>query len=76
MLFALLGIVARLALPRMRLATLVLGLALFAALSELIQLWAPGRTARPSDFAQDVVGAVLGVWLAAGAQAVCARLRA
>ena len=76
LLFALLGFVARWALPRTRMATLMLWLALFAALSELIQLWAPGRTARPSDFAQDVLGAVLGVWLAAGVQALWARQRA
>ncbi len=61
LLFALLGITARLALPGWSLARLLLVLVAFAAASELLQFWAPGRTPRLSDFAQDALGAAVGV---------------
>lgn len=64
LLFGALGFLARLAMPHARLGRLLTGLVLFAAVSELLQFWAPGRTARLTDFAQDVLGAALGVALA------------
>ena len=74
LLFAMLGMVARLALHHARVTTLVLGLVVFAALSELIQFWVPGRTVRLSDFAQDVLGGLLGLALVAAVQAGWSRL--
>ena len=64
LMFGALGFLARLAMPHAPLGRLLAGLVLFAAVSELLQFWAPGRTARLTDFAQDVLGAALGVALA------------
>lgn len=64
LLFGALGVLTRLALPRAPLAGLLAGLVVFAGASEVLQFWAPGRTPRLSDFAQDVLGAVLGVVVA------------
>ena len=66
LLFALLGIAARLVLPAWSLGQLMLCLAAFAAASELLQFWAPGRTPSLSDFAQDTLGAALGVLMMLG----------
>jgi hypothetical protein len=65
LLFGVLGLLARLALPRVPLPVLLGGLTGFAAASELLQFAAPGRTPRLTDFAQDVLGAVAGVAVAA-----------
>lgn len=65
LLFGALGLLARLALPRTPLPALLAGLVLFAGASELLQFAAPGRTPRFTDFAQDVLGAVAGVAVAA-----------
>ncbi|MEZ5665404.1 MAG: VanZ family protein [Burkholderiaceae bacterium] len=51
----------------------MLGLTVFSAMTEVIQIWVPGRTARLSDFAQDVMGAVVGVTLMALPQAMWMR---
>jgi VanZ family protein len=64
LLFGALGFIARLALPRAPMVWLLTGLVVFSAVSEVLQFWAPGRTARLTDFAQDVLGAMLGVGLA------------
>jgi len=64
LLFGALGVLTRLALPRAPLAGLLAGLVVFAGASEVLQFWAPGRTPRLSDFAQDVLGAMLGVVVA------------
>jgi hypothetical protein len=70
LLFGALGVLARLAMPHAPLGRLLAGLVLFAAVSELLQFWAPGRTARLTDFAQDVLGAALGMALVAVPQAL------
>jgi len=73
-LFAALGILARLAAPGAPLGRLMAGLVLFAAASELLQFGAPGRTPRLADFAQDVLGAALGVALVMGVVFVWRRM--
>jgi len=75
LLFGVLGMLARLALPHTPVSRLLLGLTVFAAISEVLQFWAPGRTPRITDFAQDVVGAVLGVALLVLPQTLWARWR-
>lgn len=64
--FGLLGATARLALPKVSLARLLPVVALFAAASEVVQFWVPGRTPRMVDMAQDVLGALIGVLLVSG----------
>lgn len=62
-LFAGLGIAARLAFPKMRLWREAGWLLLFAATTELVQLWVPGRHARWSDFVVDLLAACFGMGL-------------
>lgn len=62
--FGALGLVARLALCRVRLSRLLAALTSFAAATELLQFWAPGRTPRLSDFGQDLLGIAAGIALA------------
>lgn len=64
LLFGALGFLARLAVPRWPLHWVLVGLVAFAAGTEIVQFWAPGRMPRLTDFAQDVGGAVLGLALA------------
>lgn len=64
LMFGVLGLVARLALPRVRLGRLLAGLAVFAAASEMLQYAVPGRTPRMSDFGQDLLGLAVGIALA------------
>lgn len=64
--FALLGATARLALPTVSLGRLLPVVALFAAASEWVQFWVPGRTPRLVDMAQDILGALIGVLLVSG----------
>jgi hypothetical protein len=73
LLFGVLGMLARLTLPRTPWPRLLLGLTVFAATTEVLQFWAPGRTPRITDFAQDVVGAAMGVFLVLILQALWTR---
>jgi VanZ family protein len=43
------------------LLVLVLGLLAFGALDEVHQMWVPGRTADPTDWAADAAGSVIGI---------------
>lgn len=76
LMFAVLGLLARAAWPALGTARLLAVLLAFAALTELLQFWAPGREPRLVDVGYDLLGACAGVWLAAGVQAGWARLRA
>lgn len=73
LLFGVLGMLTRLALPRTPWRHLILGLTVFSAATEVLQFWAPGRTARLSDFLQDVLGAGVGLVLVALPQALWSR---
>jgi len=44
---------------------LVPGLAIFAGLDELHQAWIPGRSPSPADWAADLAGIAVGMWLEA-----------
>ena len=61
LLFALLGLVAYWALHRLSLLVLAGLMVLLAAISELVQIWAPGRQPGLSDFADDLLGLLIGV---------------
>lgn len=63
-LFALLGMATALALPRWRAGRVLLALLLLGLLTEGLQLLVPGRHARLSDVAVDVVAGLLGWMLA------------
>jgi hypothetical protein len=58
--FALLGLSARLALVEVKPVYILLTLLVLAGLTELAQLWVPGRTASVIDATLDVAGGVLG----------------
>lgn len=64
--FCLLGMSIRIAMPDTTPGRLLAGVGCFAALSEMVQWWVPGRTARMSDLVQDVIGALVGVLLVIG----------
>ena len=59
-LFLLLGIAIRLALPCWRLGPVALALVLLGGVTELVQVLVPGRHSRLSDVVVDVVAGVLG----------------
>ena len=60
LLFLLLGIAIRLALPCWRLGSVALALVLLGMATELVQILVPGRHPRLSDVVVDVVAGVLG----------------
>lgn len=62
-LFLLLGIARRLALPSWRVGRMALALVLLGVATELAQILVPGRHSRVSDVVVDVVAGVLG-WAA------------
>jgi hypothetical protein len=62
--FGLLGFTAGLAFPRLRGGHVLGALILFAGLTEIAQIWVPGRTASARDAALDVAGGLLGYVLA------------
>lgn len=62
-LFLLLGIALRLALPRWQAGRVALAFAVLGVATELVQLLVPGRHARASDVVVDVVAGLLG-WVA------------
>jgi len=66
--FFLLGMSIRIALPDTAPGKLMAGVGCLAAISEMVQWWVPGRTARLSDLVQDVIGALVGVLLVIGVQ--------
>ena len=74
LLFAVFGALAQLALPTVGPLKLLSWIAVFSAASELLQFWAPGRTARLGDFAQDVLGALVGVFFIWALQAAWRRV--
>lgn len=76
LLFASFGAMAQLVLPKVGPLKLLTGITMFSAATEAVQFWAPGRTARLSDFAQDVLGAVVGLFLVFACQFVLKRLTA
>lgn len=61
-LFLLLGVSTRIAMPRWHLTHVVLAFLLFAFATELVQFFIPGRHPRFSDVVVDLVAGVLG-WL-------------
>lgn len=62
-LFVLLGMGTRLALPRWRAGHILFAFAAFGIATELVQWWVPGRHPRLSDVVVDVVAGLLG-WAA------------
>ena len=65
-LFGGLGLLLVLAFPAVRLRALFLGLAALAVLTELVQVWIPGRTASVGEVLLDLVAGGLGMgaaWL-------------
>lgn len=63
-LFTGLGASARLSFARLRLCPGAWLMALFAGATELVQIWVPGRHARWSDFAVDLISMAFGAVLA------------
>jgi hypothetical protein len=66
LLFMLLGMMAYWALHRLSMPVFVGLMVGFAALSELVQFWAPGRRPTTGDFVDDLLGLSIGVicaWL-------------
>ena len=63
-LFGGLGVLLVLALPAVRLRALFLGLAALAVLTELVQVWIPGRTASVGEVLLDLVAGGLGMGVA------------
>ena len=61
--FAVVGLVARLALPRARSVHVVPAAVGIAILTELVQFWLPGRTPRLWDVVDDIGGTLLGLAL-------------
>ena len=74
--FAVLAVVLRLLLPRVRWWWLLLGLASLAAGTELLQFLTIGRTPKLLDARDDVVGAVAGLLAAACAIRLRGKVRA
>ena len=64
--FALLALPLRLLMPRARWRTLLLGLAVLAVGTELLQFGTAGRTPNPDDARDDMIGAVIGLALGEG----------
>ena len=64
-LFVLLGGIVRLGWPGMRWRQWLGGVLLIGVVTELAQLWIPGRDPRASDVLVDVAAGMLGWWLAA-----------
>jgi len=63
-LFGFLGFVAARALRTWRFRSKFAMLVMLGIVSELAQLWIPGRHARLSDFLADAIAAACGLWLA------------
>ena len=63
-LFGGLGLLLVLAFPAVRLRALFLGLAALAVLTELVQVWIPGRTARVGEVLLDLVAGLAGMGVA------------
>ena len=59
--FAVLGVVARLALPRTHAGWIILGVLLFSIVTELLQFYVPGRTPLVSDVRDNMLGLLLGL---------------
>jgi len=60
---------------RQRALLVFVGLALFAAGDELLQLWVPGRDASLADFVRDALGVLIGIGIAEAARPVALALR-
>jgi len=63
LLFTVLGLVTRLAFPKLSVRCLLVGFALFACISEVVQFLVPGRTPLISDFIVDMAGAFAGLMI-------------
>ena len=63
-LFGGLGLLLVLAFPAVRLRALFLGLAALAVLTELVQVWIPGRTASVGEVLLDLVAGLAGMGVA------------
>jgi len=59
--FAVLGIMARLALPRTRVVWIILGALVFSIITELLQFYVPGRTPLVSDVRDNMLGLLAGL---------------
>jgi glycopeptide antibiotics resistance protein len=59
--FAVLGLIARLALPHARLSVLFLAALLFSMVTELLQFYVPGRTPLVDDVRDNMLGMLLGL---------------
>ena len=68
--FAMVASSARFAMPRLSPWQVMLALGVFAGLTELAQLWVPGRTASIADAALDLAGALGGYSLVVAAERV------
>jgi len=58
-----------------RVVWIAVGLTLYAALDEILQLWVPGRVASFADFARDALGIAIGIVLAEAVRPVAVALR-
>ena len=58
-----------------RVVWISIGLTLYAALDEILQLWVPGRVASFADFARDALGIAIGIALAEAARPLAVALR-
>ncbi len=66
LLFAVLGLLARLALPHARLSLIFLAALLFSVVTELLQFYVPGRTPLVSDVRDNMLGLVPGLLAGSG----------
>lgn len=60
---------------RQRALLVFMGLALFAAGDEILQLWVPGREASFADFLRDALGVLIGIGICEAARPVALALR-
>ena len=61
MAMASLGIIARLALPKIHAGWIILGVLLFSIVTELLQFYVPGRTSLVSDVRDNMIGLLVGL---------------
>ena len=59
--FAMLGLVTRLAFPRLRLSLIILAYLTFSVFAELLQFYIPGRTPMVTDVRDNMAGLALGL---------------
>ena len=58
--FSVLGMIARLALPRTHAGWIIVGVLLFSIITELLQFYVPGRTPLLSDVRDNMLGLLVG----------------